>query len=581
MFTLTLTEYMPHTVNATSTIITTSTVYSTSSDGYIWSAQSSYSAAWGAISGTVDDSSAVIVGGEQSNLGTPLYLIYRSFLFFDTSSIPLYANITSATLRLYVSSIAGSNYEIQLQTGGINYPHDSLQATDYYQARYSGNGGSSNISTASAGAYWNISLTSTGLSWINPGAQTAFALRNSDDINAEAGSADSRVQFYSRNYGLSFAPELVITYTVSDVLTNYLVHGPYYEDGTVANDIVSCTLAQPYDASLTNTFNGTDGVADTWNITLSQPASYLKWNITSSYNYTRFYYFTNSSFDEVWLYIPRSSDLLQQYSINTILLGQLTNAYTSTLENIGGTNRVIERQSADAINSLPFFLCMYNQYSLRISSDEGTWTFNLPADTVQTKTFTITADMITQAESLRTFTVNATRNNATSLTFYYNDPSEETISVTTLIQHYTLGSLVTDYTQTDLSNTQTFTLNNLTSGTNYIANVTATRNNDVQTWQIEIPSPDAGLVWTSAFDSLGDFPIPAYQLPALAICILFFGIGNWRDSEAVCLLVIIVCGVLQVIGWGSFPLPGLIMAGMIVVFAYLHKGKVESVMIES
>lgn len=224
---------------------------------------------------------------------------------------------------------------------------------------------------------------------------------------------------------------------------------------------------------------------------------------------------------------------------------------------------------------------MYNQYSLRISSDEGTWTFNLPADTVQTKTYTITADMITQAESLRTFTVNATRNNATSLTFYYNDPSEETISVTTLIQHYTLGSLVTDYTQTDLSNTQTFTLNNLTSGTNYLANVTATRNSDTQTWQIEIPAPDAGLVWTNAFDSLGDFPIPAYQLPALAICILFFGIGNWRDSEAVCLLVIIVCGVLQVIGWGSFPLPGLIMAGMIVVFAYLHKGKVESVMIES
>jgi hypothetical protein len=214
---------------------------------------------------------------------------------------------------------------------------------------------------------------------------------------------------------------------------------------------------------------------------------------------------------------------------------------------------------------------MYNQYSLRISSDEGTWTFNLPADTVQTKTYTITADMITQTESLRTFTVNATRNNATSLTFYYNDPSEETISVTTLIQHYNLGSLVTDYTQTDLANTQTFTLYNVTEGTNYIANVTATRNNDVQTWQIEIPAPNAGLVWTSAFDPLGTFPIPTYQLPALAICILFFGIGNWRDSEAVCLLVIIVCGVLQIIGWGSFPLPGLIMAGMIAFYKKLSK----------
>lgn len=600
------------------TVTESVTLLSTTYDGYEVGVgygatnETAFQTAWNAVSATLLYSSLTsIVGGHQP--GNLSYAIYRTYLFFDSSIIPAGAVIDNATLGLYIATLEGdTNYNITLQTGTTSiYPHTPLEYSDYWKDRYTGNGGSGNVSTITPSAFWNISLSSTGLGWIQNDGITKFCMRSSTDIDGNMSSTSDLTTFYSREYGEAYAPRLYVTYTVGGVsptptpvvsptptpipgmptptptlapigVTSYIIHAPYYEDGTVANETVTVTVHKNSASSESHVFNGTDGIIDDWTLTLSQPALYMTWNFSTSYNYTRVLYFqSRSNFEEFWLHIPDSStDITQQYSINTILLAELTNSYTAIMQNVNGYNRVIERYPSDAINALPFSLCMNHQYTLRISSDQGTWDFPIMADTLLTKTYTITADMVSTINLVREFIITATRINGTAMSFYYNDPAEETTSVTSTVKHMTNMEWVTDYTQTDSGNTQSYTLNNLTSTTNYVVFVSAIRNTDTRTWQIGVPKPNSDIQTSGLFDTLGDLPIPAYQLPAIFICLLFFGVGNAKDSDAICVIAIIVCAILQVIGWGYFPAPGIALAGMVAILAYVHKAKMESTILE-
>ena len=94
------TGYEQKSSGATTTTIT-QTFYPTAGDGYIYSYSPSWNTAHDAISGSYGSYTAGFVSAGIAKSATGYY-IYRSFLPFDTSSIPDDAAITSASLNVYV-----------------------------------------------------------------------------------------------------------------------------------------------------------------------------------------------------------------------------------------------------------------------------------------------------------------------------------------------------------------------------------------------------------------------------------------------------------------------------------------------
>jgi len=93
-----------------------------------------------------------------------------------------------------------------------------LEDNDFYYLYYSGNGGSVNTNGLSFDKYTNISLNTTGISWIQkgPGAKTRLALISSRDINKIAPSGDESIPFGTSERGSGYKPKLVVHYTLPE-----------------------------------------------------------------------------------------------------------------------------------------------------------------------------------------------------------------------------------------------------------------------------------------------------------------------------------------------------------------------------
>ncbi len=170
----------------------------------------------------------------QSKAVSPYYYIRRGYLYFDTSMLPKGAIITKAVvkIRTYPGNVySGRNFDIVIQNGQPDYPHEPLILSDFDRSKYSGNGGSINTSDMifpSVG-YTEIELNEVGRSWINAGGMTKFCIRSSDDINEykipEGDGYTYQVVVFIDSDNTSYPtyrPELYIEYTYQE--------GYYYED---------------------------------------------------------------------------------------------------------------------------------------------------------------------------------------------------------------------------------------------------------------------------------------------------------------------------------------------------------------
>ena len=196
------------------------TFYSISSDGDADKYGYDYYETWSASSAeyVFDNLDDIYVG--QYYLGYPYYeyAIFRSFLFFDTSSLPDEAVITSATLSLYGSEDWSTyDFKINIQNGQPEYPHNPIVANDYYNGYYSGDGGSFYTSGFTTNGYNDIQLDAEGMDWINKQGTTKFCLRSDQDINYWEPYEDQFVIFYSSEKGESFQPKLTVEYDSPDL----------------------------------------------------------------------------------------------------------------------------------------------------------------------------------------------------------------------------------------------------------------------------------------------------------------------------------------------------------------------------
>lgn len=196
----------------------TLTVLSSSSDGYLYRHDTSYSAAWNASSSNGPSGILDIIIGQKKQ--TLTYYIYRGFVYFNTSALTKSAVIDAATLSLYKSSDSSTtDFLITAQNGQPTYPHDPLQSSDYNRNYYTGNGGI--LSTSGFGnGYNNIPLNSNGIGWINKSSWTKLCLRSSRDINGTAPTGNEYVTVYASEQGNGYEPKLVITYRVNQSKIN-------------------------------------------------------------------------------------------------------------------------------------------------------------------------------------------------------------------------------------------------------------------------------------------------------------------------------------------------------------------------
>jgi len=247
---------------------------SSTNDGYIYkSSSTSYNTAWSSGTGTISSSADYITIGQNKGFTfpNPTYYVYRGFLFFNTSSLPINAYIDNATLSLYKKGDnSTTDFTITIQNGQPTYPHTPLLFGDYNKSYYSGNGGG--LSTTSfVNGRNNITLTNH--SWIQKGEMTKLCLRSSRDINGTTPTGKEYVDVYSREKGTSYAPKLSIFYRNQSKIKNvgstdikgYLkIQVQYYCDAinqwivdhtTVAEDTPRTINADEY-LALDGIFNG-------------------------------------------------------------------------------------------------------------------------------------------------------------------------------------------------------------------------------------------------------------------------------------------------------------------------------------
>ena len=216
----------------------TLTVYSISSDGYIYKSGLSYSTVQSASTGTVDNSSSYLTIGQKKVALGPIYYVYRGFVFFNTSTLPSNAYLDNATLSLYKKDdYSTTDFNITIQNGQPTYPRNPMQSADYNKSYYSGNGGT--LSTSGFTSGYNA-IPMNNLSWINQTGITKLCLRSSRDISGTAPTGNEYVNVYSNEFIFSYPPKLVINYRNQSKIKNtgstdirgyLLIQVQYYDTG--------------------------------------------------------------------------------------------------------------------------------------------------------------------------------------------------------------------------------------------------------------------------------------------------------------------------------------------------------------
>jgi hypothetical protein len=263
------------------TIDPSSTYTTSSADGRIsWSVPfaTGYNALWVATTGTVTDTDTLLVIGQHYNVGTAAYEMYRSSVYFDTSDIPDDATISSATLKLYgdTDGTATNDFLITAQTGtNSTYPHNPLLTGDYDKSNYSGNGSATTTVGLSVAGYNSITLSATGLTWINKTGITKLEIRSDRDIAGVTPTGDEYIFVYAYEQGAGFRPQLEIVYAAAL---------PTVTTG-VANTILATS------ANLTGTITSTGGAdVDIVGFDYGTTSGVYTGNISTGGNFTGDFY---------------------------------------------------------------------------------------------------------------------------------------------------------------------------------------------------------------------------------------------------------------------------------------------------
>lgn len=555
-------------------------------DGTVWNEGEippfSYSSIRTASSGIVDNANSTFNVGQVYYPGPGIAYtvkIFRGFLFFDTSSLPDNANITSATLSLYVYHDYSSTADFNLTVlkDGVFYPHTPLKSSDYWYAWYVQQMGNRSTTSIGGTGYWNITLNSRGVEWIRKNGVTNFCLKSSHDILANAPTGDEYVQFDSSESGSAYAPKLYVTYTYSGC--HYILHGPYYEDGAVASTAINVTVYQQHNSTLVLTLNGTSGIVDMKDFYSDQTPIFMSWPALTSANYTRIYYFLNNvEFDEVWIFICRTSKPVFAYQFTVMDFYGMQNPTLETVISVSGIDRIVERKSLNVANTLSFIMVQWTPYDLRFRCDQGVYTEKFSAENG------FLTNLVILSSSFPTTTygypmVNVTRSSGTNITVLYADPTFSTEWIYFEIYHFDSSyDVVIDYTLNDTGNSYSLLWTDGENTTDYYVEVLSYASSQFWSWNLPATiaqiatNPWSGLI----FPSLGTFPlinVDSSQFFGAIITLCVLGIFSYASEGVGCILSWIVAGIFTYLGWLTMSIPIFVFSGFVSILVVIQEAK--------
>ena len=524
-------------------------------DGTIRYIDDDYGVAWVSSWGEVVDNHEDFYVGQAYNATYELYRVDRGFVFFDTSMIPddavLLESGTYLSLRVFEDH-SDTNFNIYIQWGG-EYPHDPLQDGDYDKTHYTLQGGYNGTSGLVEGGWWNITLTATGRGWINKQGITKFVLRSSRDIEFTVPTGYEYVRFFATENGSDYAPQLHVHYQVEG--NRYIVHGPFFETGAVANCTANVTLYSKTENPQSFVLDGSDGEADTVTVDVEQPGFYFQWN--ASWDelgaHYRSYYLSTVDFDEFWVFV---ADPSRAYAIYTIAFLDLAGVlqsypYVSVQRYVNGL-KIVEKQKVDADKKVTFYVEAYSSYTILLSDTITTYTFGdiTFADTASI-TLTVRAvdfpkEVLYTYKYVRIYGERAFGTPYGTITIFFQDISNQTNSVTVWIM-VTKNWTVASY---DVLTTDSFVYewSSAENGTDYSVVLTVDHQLfGVYCWKQYFPMSLSDMPW--GLDFLGKLPFnTAYVIPA--ILIIFFGAAfSVLNAEVGAVVMVVVAAILTYMGW--------------------------------
>ena len=203
-------------------MLTVTDVFSDLDDGYVGSNDlTTWAAARSSATGNDVDGGggAAILYAYSRKVNAGSWWLYRSFVPFDTSSIPDTDTIDAATFSLW-GLTGGANTDstsvVFIQTTQPDPPTD-LVAGDYDSLTLDTPAeGATRLAFASiaTGAYNDITLNATGRGWVNKTGYTKLGYRAALDVDNSEPTGDNNARFSSANEaGTTQDPKLSVTHT--------------------------------------------------------------------------------------------------------------------------------------------------------------------------------------------------------------------------------------------------------------------------------------------------------------------------------------------------------------------------------
>ncbi|MFA6273772.1 MAG: SpvB/TcaC N-terminal domain-containing protein, partial [Candidatus Paceibacterota bacterium] len=268
---------------------TTLSFYPSAGDGYVYHNNASWDITHDATSGSYANYTSSLFYTGDGRPSSTTYRIYRSFLPFDTSSLPDGVTITDAKLKIKVSSKLNNDNDgddwitvvqatqpsiTNLMTadydlaGNINNPTEGIDTIER-----------KDITNITTNAYLTFNLNTMGKSWINTTGPTKLGLREGHDVidssftGALGGKYNYVIARSSEYTGTANDPILEVTYNNG---------GSTLQDLNYTYDNVG-NITKIIDSSNTNSAKTVDYVYDDLNRLTSAVAT----NTANNQNYTQ------------------------------------------------------------------------------------------------------------------------------------------------------------------------------------------------------------------------------------------------------------------------------------------------------